>query len=388
MKTALYTYIDTVQPVFTSTSPASNSYISSVTVGYTLSEAVASGKITFVRTGGSSDSSTHVYNFTSSDITAGTHSINTGLVLVNGAIYTVAFDATDSAGNTGSLSSTNITYDTASALVTISSPASNSVTNNTKVTYTLSEDILAGDIVFTRTGGTADGLTPHKHILAASEKTAGSHTADTGVTLIDGAIYTISFENVTDKAGNATAGVSNTSITYDSTAVAITNTTPASNAIITSSSAGYTLSEAASSGKVTFTRSGGSVDSGSPHVYTLSGSDLYLGSHTVITNLSLVDGAFYTVSFDATDYTGNPATTVSNAMVYYDMNYSIGPLGNVDNSGYSLNRIDGYDLIKLSISFGSKPGDANWNPACDLNKDQKVDGSDLIALGTHFGEVQ
>ena len=380
---------DTPPPAFTSTSPASNSYINTATVGYTLSAAVASGKITFTRTGGSTDSATHIYNFTESDKTAGTHSVNTGLALINGAIYTVTFDAADLAGNAvTAVSNTGVVFDNVAASVVIISPPSNSLTNSAFVSYTLNTEIASGEIVYTRTGGSADGLSPHKHILGASEKTAGSHTVDTGVTLIDGAIYTISFENVTDKAGNATASVSNTSITYDLTAVAINNTTPASNAIITNSSAGYTLSEAASSGKVTFTRSGGNVDSGSPHVYTLIGSDLYIGSHTVITNLSLVDGAFYTVSFDATDYAGNPATTVSNAMVYYDMNYSIGPLGNVDNSGYSLNRIDGYDLIKLSISFGSKPGDANWNPACDLNKDQKVDGSDLIALGTHFGEVQ
>lgn len=62
--------------------------------------------------------------------------------------------------------------------------------------------------------------------------------------------------------------------------------------------------------------------------------------------------------------------------------------GNIDNMGYSANRVDGYDLIKLSIAFGSKPGDANWNPLCDLDGSSKVDGSDLIVLGNHFGEVQ
>ena len=388
VKSVSYT-IDTVQPAFTSTAPATNSYINTVTVGYTLSEAVATGKITFARTGGSTDSGSHIYNFTDSDKTVGTHSVNTGLSLINAGTYTVTFEATDLAGNGATpVSSTNITYDTSSASVTINSPASGSITNNANVGYTLSEDISTGDIAFTRTGGTADGLSPQKYTLAVSERTSGSHTINTGVTLIDSAIYTVGFENVTDKAGNATASVSNTSIMYDSTAVAITNTSPASNTIITNSTVGYTLSEAALSGKVTFTRSGGNADASSPHVYTLSGSDLYLGSHTVNTNLSLVDGAFYTVSFDATDYAGNPATTVSNAMVYYDTNYGIGPSGNADNTGYSINRVDGFDLIKLSIAFGSKPGDANWNPVCDLDKNGKVDGSDLITLGAHFGEVQ
>lgn len=178
---------------------------------------------------------------------------------------------------------------------------------------------------------------------------------------------------------------------YDATAVSITNTTPAANSIITSATVGYTLSEQASSGKVTFTWTGGSADGNSPHVYNLTASDLTADSHTVNTNITLVDGAFYTVSFDATDLVGNPATIVSNAMVYYDSNYGIGPDGNVDNTSYSAKRVDGCDLIKLSIAFGSKPGDANWNPVLDLDKNgtsnNKIDGSDLIVLGNHFGEV-
>lgn len=114
--------------------------------------------------------------------------------------------------------------------------------------------------------------------------------------------------------------------------------------------------------------------------------------HTVITGFTLVDGAFYTVTFEATDLIGNPATTVSNAMVFYDSNYGIGPTGNVDNTSYSIKRIDGYDLIKLSLAFGSQPGVPNWNPVCDLDKTgtsaNKIDAYDLMMLGIHFGEVQ
>lgn len=387
VKTETYT-IDGIAPGFTSTSPASDSSINTATAGYALSEDVSSGKVTFTRTGGTADSTAHIYNFTSSDMTAGTHSVNTGLSLVNGAIYTATFEATDSAGNTGSVSNTNIAYDTSAASVTITIPAANSITNNAKVTYTLSENVSAGDIVFTRTGGVSDSMSPYTYTLGASERTAGSHTVDTGKVLMDGAVYTLSFENVKDMAGNSTAAVSNINVKYDTTAVAITNITPAANSIINGSTVTYTLSEQAQSGKVTFTRTGGAADANSPHVYDLTASDLTSGSHTVNTNMTLADGAFYTVSFDATDLVGNAATTVSNAMVYYDSNYGIGPTGNVDNTSYSANRVDGYDLIKLSIAFGSKPGDANWNPVCDLDNSGKVDGSDLIVLGNHFGEVQ
>lgn len=387
---ASYTWtIDTNAPAFGSTSYSSDSFINTATVGYSLSKAVSSGKITFTRTGGNADSSSpQIYNLAAPDMTTGTHSINTGLVLVSGAIYTVTFEATDSAGNAGSVSNTNVTYDTTSASVTISSPAANSVVNNARASFTLSKDISTGNIVFTRTGGTSDGMSPYTYTLGASERTAGSHTVDTGKVLMDGAIYTVSFENIKDMVGNQTASISTTNVTYDSTSVAITGTSPASNSIITTATVSYTLSEQASSGKIIFTWTGGTADNSSPHVYNFTASDLTVGSHTINTNLPLVDGAFYTVSFDATDLVGNAATTISNAMVYYDSGYGTGPIGNVDSSGASASRVDGFDLIKLSLAFGSRSGEANWNPACDLDGNGVIEGSDLIVLGSHFGEAQ
>lgn len=391
VKTEIYT-IDTAMPAFSSTSPASGSFIKTAAVGYTLSENVNSGKITFVRTGGTLDSTTHVYNFTNADKTIGTHNVNTAMSLTNGAVYTLSFDATDLAGNTATtVSNTGIIYDTTGASVSINSPASNSIVNNTSVTYALSENISTGAIVYTRTGGSPDSLSPHKYLLLNGDRTAGSHTVNTGTTLVEGAVYSVGFENVTDAAGNMTANIANINVTFESGALVISNTSPASGAIITTADINYTLSEAASSGKVTFTWTGGSYDANSPHIYNLFSAELYPGTHAVTSNLLLVDGAFYTVSFDATDMAGNPATTVSNAMVFYDSNYVKIPIGNVDSTGKSWNRVDGADLIKLSTCFGSKAGDKNWNPVCDINKNgssnNKIDGNDLMTFGSHFGEV-
>lgn len=55
------------------------------------------------------------------------------------------------------------------------------------------------------------------------------------------------------------------------------------------------------------------------------------------------------------------------------------PLGNVDvNSPGSANRVDGHDLYVLSRSFGSQPGDSNWNNI--------VNGDDLVILAGNFGK--
>ncbi|MBD3393877.1 MAG: DUF2341 domain-containing protein, partial [Chitinivibrionales bacterium] len=83
----------------------------------------------------------------------------------------------------------------------------------------------------------------------------------------------------------------------------------------------YTLSESVASGTITWTRTGGSEDASSPHAQGLAGSELNAGAHTDITlanDPALVDGAMYTVAFDAADAGGNNAATVENVSVAYD----------------------------------------------------------------------
>jgi len=49
--------------------------------------------------------------------------------------------------------------------------------------------------------------------------------------------------------------------------------------------------------------------------------------------------------------------------------------------------VDVFDLIKVAIAFGSKPGDASWNPNADLKEDNLIDVFDLIKVAIHFGET-
>jgi hypothetical protein len=120
-----------------------------------------------------------------------------------------------------------------------------------------------------------------------------------------------------------------------------------------------------------------------------------------------VNGRVYNISFTAVDNKGLQCegsvmtcvphdkgennVCVDDGQLYDSTGTEISLPGNIDKRGHSANRVDGSDLITLSIAFGSKSGDLNWNPSCDLDKDgasdNKIDGSDLIVLGTHFGEV-
>lgn len=59
---------------------------------------------------------------------------------------------------------------------------------------------------------------------------------------------------------------------------------------------------------------------------------------------------------------------------------------NVDNTGSSLNRIDGSDLFPLARSFGACSGDAAYNASTDFSPQGCVDGYDLAILAGVWAE--
>ncbi len=65
------------------------------------------------------------------------------------------------------------------------------------------------------------------------------------------------------------------------------------------------------------------------------------------------------------------------------------PPGNIDTiTPASSNRVDGYDLISLIVSWGSAPGNSNWNPVADLDGNGVIDQQDLGILIDNFGAVK
>ncbi len=58
-------------------------------------------------------------------------------------------------------------------------------------------------------------------------------------------------------------------------------------------------------------------------------------------------------------------------------------LGDADGDG----TVDALDLFDLSKTYGSEPGDANWNPNCDFNDDEKIDDLDLSDLSKNYGKT-
>ncbi|MBN8220535.1 MAG: chitobiase/beta-hexosaminidase C-terminal domain-containing protein [Spirochaetes bacterium] len=108
------------------------------------------------------------------------------------------------------------TIDTVAPVISGVLPATNDSPTNTQVSYTLSENCASGNIVWARTGGTADAAAPHTKALTGAELNSGAHngiTLTNNPTLVTGAIYSVSF-NCTDAAGNAAATVTSTNVTH------------------------------------------------------------------------------------------------------------------------------------------------------------------------------
>jgi parallel beta-helix repeat protein len=82
----------------------------------------------------------------------------------------------------------------------------------------------------------------------------------------------------------------------------------------------------------------------------------------------------YTETFDVTAYYGNGTFTPEQWNVFWGM-------GDVNRNGF----IDQADRDAINASFGSVPGDANWNPDADINNDNEVDVLDAILCAGHSG---
>jgi hypothetical protein len=133
----------------------------------------------------------------------------------------VSFDGTDAVGNSApTVTSTSVIYDSSAPVFSNVSPATSATINSANVGYTLSEDLDYGSVTFTQTGGSADASSPHFVSLTGAELKAGSFSGDliNAPTLVDGSIYSVSFDG-TDAGGNSALTVTSTSVTYDATNV-------------------------------------------------------------------------------------------------------------------------------------------------------------------------
>ncbi|MBU2912486.1 T9SS type A sorting domain-containing protein [Reichenbachiella agariperforans] len=137
----------------------------------------------------------------------------------------VASQITDAAGNVVA-ASTETSVDGAAPVFSALLPSASSTVSTSAVGYTLSETITAGTVTFERTGGTADGSSPHTANLSGTELNGGTRAIDLLTdlpTLVDGTAYRIDFDG-TDGT-NAATTVSITDVTIDFPDIEISSAT-------------------------------------------------------------------------------------------------------------------------------------------------------------------
>ncbi|MBN2842569.1 MAG: hypothetical protein JXM68_05730, partial [Sedimentisphaerales bacterium] len=165
------------------------------------------------------------------------------------------------------------------------------------------------------------------------------------------------FAKIKDLAGNAAAPTeiyTSAAVAKETFAPVIAGTAPAISSKVNHTRVTYTLSEICASGTITWTRTGGATDAGSPHAKALTAAELNTGAHNNITltnNPTLVDGAIYTVQFAATDFVGNTATAVQNTNVTYDTTSPSISSVSVASSNSATTLAKAGDTVTYSINY-------------------------------------
>jgi hypothetical protein len=96
-----------------------------------------------------------------------------------------------------------------------------------------------------------------------------------------------------------------------------------------------------------------------------------MGPHTIDTGFELVNGAIYTVSFDAMDLAGNPATTISNASVTFG------------NTAPTSSGLTGGTLNGMTFTFTDASTDPATNIPTGITAVQVIWGDGAIDNGVH-----
>ncbi len=240
--------------------------------------------------------------------------------------------------------------DTTTETPTMTLPADNQHDNNpTDIQFTLPEVAYAGSVKlsFTRSGedhectilSEAQGIHSFTINPASLSSASEIELVTGGNSLTANVAYTVTIE-YQDVLGNAVASDSNTGYVYDTLTQAPTFDLPATSSVISDEfTIQYDQPETAYEGsvKLTFTNTGGTTDSNSPHIlevlsevsgtniqYNLKAANLDgLGGEAYVTSLTgdddiLVDGAIYTISIEYQDLAEHTAASDQNTDIIYN----------------------------------------------------------------------
>ncbi|MEC7871559.1 MAG: Ig-like domain-containing protein [Candidatus Neomarinimicrobiota bacterium] len=321
-------HYDITPPVITMIYPFDNEAINSPAISYAISEQLSFGEILWTQTDGMIDTlSPHIVQMTENEL-GPDEKIKINMinepVLMDGSTYSITANGIDLARNESkSVTVSNILYDITPPSFTDVGPYSGNALNHQKISYTVSENLFQGEVIWIQTGGIDDPDAPHNVKMNGEELLYGQHndiSLNNMPRLQDGGIYTILFTG-SDRAGNIADTISIKDILYDFTNPQITVNYPTSRLITNTTEISYNLSEDIYKGEFVWTRTGGLEDTLAPYTAELINDEMKKGAYSQIqlTNIpEFVENAIYTLTINGIDRAGNKALETIILGVEYD----------------------------------------------------------------------
>ena len=386
-------YYDATPPELTITAPTNDEIVNHTTVSYSLSEELQSAVLEWEAVGGAPDiSEPHKAELIEKELSAGKHN-NVQLAVTpslnDGTVYRISFVGIDKAGNVSdTVRVEGIQFDVSPPELTILYPVTNGFINTNILSYSISEPLTNGRLIWTAISGDVE---PAVHVvpLIFEEMSEGDHSdvkLMQAPRLSDGIVYDLSIFGM-DLAGNKSDTSIVANLTFDNTPPRVSIVEPVSGASRNSTDISYKLSEDLIQGSVTWTQTGGAEDMNSPHLLNFSIEELKRGDRTDFMfseSPVLQDGAIYTLEIKGEDAAGNETVPSVITNLKYDTTLPvmaiISPL-----SGSSTNR----SLVDYNLSEPLKSGQIKWKWASgkpDIRSPhmRALSGAES-ALGDHIG---
>ena len=309
---------DTSKPIFTQVTPVASSRVNTQTVSWNVNEKLQSGKYTWIHMGGDPDpSAPHEFTL-SEDLLKpgmGDNSKLPQLDLIVNAMYRITLEGMDLAGNTGKKFVMSVVYDDVPPVLELKYPENNSAVNHLDISYSISEQLSLGEIIYTKIGGDPDPNSPIVINLESGELEMSfdqpQKTKQIPM-LNDGSVYNIQFKGEDLATNNAESNLIE-SVKYDVTRPRIDIYYPTSNSYFMGSEINIDISEDLKEGKMVWTRTGGLSDEVDKQKIPLYDQYLKKGRYenaSLPIEESLSSGVVYSLGVDAVDFADNEAEPV------------------------------------------------------------------------------
>ena len=315
---------DTIPPAIAILAPSAGDYINYRGLSYSTNESLREFELVWTRTGGTPDpDAPHKALLPETFLPQGRYEnirLTEAPKLVNNTVYTMTLIATDLGGNKTSRTVKGVIYDDIVPEFVVTIPVTGGSLNAPVLSYKLDE-ILNRCTIIWEPVSVADDST-HNVVLKEMELSLGIFNKKNFINqsaLIDGVMYRLLID-AADRAENELTVVLADSVTYDTTLPVFLDVVPAAGGYANSAVLQFTNSEILRAGSVTWLRTDGEADGGSPHNMVIP--DEYLGSgpqETInIAAPNLVNGTIYQLTLNGTDKAGNMSVTTVLDNVHFD----------------------------------------------------------------------